>query len=72
MMMAEKNASDRNQEGLTIYRVPLPILRLLDSNKDMWMDSNQGNNLIRIGQNNPKRNQGSQIVRNTHAVFTIF
>ena len=35
MMMAEKNASDINQEGLTIYRVPLPILRLLDSNKDM-------------------------------------
>ena len=63
---------DRYQEGFPISGLSLPILRLLDSNKDIWMDLNKVYNLIRFGWNNPKRTQGSQIVTNLHALFTTF
>ena len=63
-MVAEKKESVRNQEGCPIYIPPLPNTRILDSNKDIWMDLNQVYNFIWIGFDNPKRTQGSQIVPN--------
>ena len=41
--------SDINQEDFPIYSFPLLILRLLDPNNDIQMDSNQVYNLIQIG-----------------------
>ena len=71
-MMVRKKGGDRNQEFPPIYSFPLPILILLDSNKDVWMDLDQVYNFIQIVQNKPKRTQGSQIVPNTHTSFPIF
>ena len=63
---------DINQEGFPISVFLLPILRLLDSNKDIWMDSNQVYNLIQVGWNNLKRTQGSKLVTNTHAFIFFY
>ena len=51
---------------------PILSFRLLDSEKDMLMDSNEVYTLIKIRWNNPKRSQGSQIVLNMHTVILIF
>ena len=44
--MLEKNGNDKNQEGFTISIFNIPILRLFELNKYIWMDLNKGNNLI--------------------------
>ena len=69
----KEKESDRNQEGFTISYPPAPLsFLLLDSDKDIWMDSNQVYNMVIIGRNTPKRTQGSRIVSNTHESFMIF
>ena len=50
--------ADINQEGFPIFSFNLPILRLLDWNKDILMYSNQVYNLIQIGWNNPEKDSG--------------
>ena len=45
-------------EGFPISSFHLPTIRLLDSNKDTWMDSNQVYTFIWIGKNNPKKDSG--------------
>ena len=71
MVVGEKG-SDINQEGFPISSFYPPILILLESKKDVLMDFNQVYKMIRIRGNNPKRTQGSQIVPNMHASFSIF
>ena len=70
--MVEKKGSDRNPEVFPISIFSSLSFRLLDLNKDIWIDLNQVYSLIKIGWNNSKINQGSQTVTNTHALFPIF
>ena len=63
---------DRNQEGLPFLVFLSLSSRLFDSNKYMWIDSNQVCNSIQVGWNNPKRIEVSQITLSTYALFTIF
>ena len=48
-MTAREKGSDINQKGFPITNFPYLSFRLLESDKDIWMDLNQVYNMIRIG-----------------------
>ena len=65
-MVVSKKGSGRNQEVFPIFNFTSLYFRLLDSDKDTWMDLNKVYNMVWMGQNNLKSTQGIQIVSNMH------
>ena len=70
--MVDKKGSDINQDFFPVSVFLSLSLQLYDSNKNMWIDSNQVCELSLIRRRNWKIITGSQIMLLTHSMALIF